>query len=192
MSQTFRSDLFSRCREAVPALEAARFYGLDIKHNHTACCPFHADDKPSLSFYRGSFRCFGCGAHGDSIDYVALYFGLKPADALAKLNRDFALGLPLDAEQTREDREAMREKAAQMKEERLFREWKEQKQNQLAMVYRVGHQALISGRELNDAEAWSVKQMAMIEYALDFFDDSAWRGWWEDDKRRTHAQKLVL
>lgn len=180
MSQIYRSDLFSRCREAVSALEAARFYGLEIRANNTACCPFHADDKPSLSFNKGYFRCFGCGAHGDAINYVAQYFGLKPIDALRKLDQDFGLRLPIDSEQTREDREAMREKAAQMKAERLYKEWKERKQGELSTVYLVGHQALMSGRDLNDAEAWSVKQMAMIEYALDFFDDSAWRGWYED------------
>lgn len=37
------------------------------------CCPFHADRSPS--FYvndeEGFFHCFGCGVHGDAVDFIA-------------------------------------------------------------------------------------------------------------------------
>lgn len=35
-------------------------------------CPFHDDKNPSLSVIPGRphYRCFGCGAHGDAIDFV--------------------------------------------------------------------------------------------------------------------------
>ena len=181
---SFRSDLFMRCREAVTAEQAARFYGLDIKPNHTACCPFHADDKPSLSFKNGFFRCFGCGAHGDAIDYVVMYLGLKPLDAVKKLDSDLGLHLPIDTEQTREDREAMRARARELKEERAFREWKEEQQTRMAIVFRIGREALLNWPDLTELEAWAIQEMPLIEYALDNFNDAAWRRWWEHDKRR--------
>lgn len=180
MNPSYRSDLFLRCREAVPALEAARFYGLDVKHNNTACCPFHADDKPSLSFSKGYFRCFGCGAHGDSVNYVSMLFGLKPIDAVRKLDRDFGLQLPIDSEQTREDRMAMRRTAAQMKAELAFQAWKEKTQRTLCTVYRIGHKALADGRELTNAEAMAVRLMDRAEYILDNYEDEDWRRWWND------------
>ena len=34
------------------------------------CCPFHADDTPSCHVYHDHFHCFGCGAHGDVIDWL--------------------------------------------------------------------------------------------------------------------------
>ena len=36
------------------------------------CCPFHADDTPSLvvSVSKNLFNCFGCGAGGGVIDWV--------------------------------------------------------------------------------------------------------------------------
>jgi DNA primase len=34
------------------------------------CCPFHGEKTPSFVVYRDSFHCFGCGAHGDAVDYV--------------------------------------------------------------------------------------------------------------------------
>lgn len=38
---------------------------------HTALCPFHADRRrPSFVIYPdNTFHCFGCGAHGDSVDF---------------------------------------------------------------------------------------------------------------------------
>ncbi|MCD6143682.1 DnaB-like helicase C-terminal domain-containing protein [Thermococcus sp.] len=45
-------------------------------------CPFHDDRNPSLALYADGFHCFGCGAHGDHLDWLRLY---------AKLNRDEAL-----------------------------------------------------------------------------------------------------
>jgi hypothetical protein len=34
-------------------------------------CPFHeGDDTPSLQFYPDHFYCFGCGEHGDRLDWL--------------------------------------------------------------------------------------------------------------------------
>jgi DNA polymerase len=44
------------------------------------CCPFHADKTPSLHVYSDHFHCFGCGAHGDQIDWLMLVEG-KSRDA---------------------------------------------------------------------------------------------------------------
>lgn len=50
---------------------------------HKALCPFHGDRHPSLSFHvgRNTFRCFVCGAHGDTIALAmqALGVGFKEA-----------------------------------------------------------------------------------------------------------------
>lgn len=47
------------------------------KKNAKARCPFHSDKDPSfvVNFdgeYAGTFHCFGCGVHGDIIDFVEL------------------------------------------------------------------------------------------------------------------------
>ncbi len=40
-----------------------------------ACCPFHDEKTPSFSVVpeKGFYHCFGCGAHGDQIDFVMEY-----------------------------------------------------------------------------------------------------------------------
>ena len=167
MNPISRSDCFHRCRESVTAIEAARYYGLDIRPNNTACCPFHADDKPSMSFKNGSFRCFGCGVHGDCIDYVAMYFGLKPLDAVMKLNRDFNLRLPIDRPPTADERKAAYKRAIEEMEKKEFEEWREYTLDLLTYIYRAGHLALKSGRELTDGEALAVRLMDRVEYLLE-------------------------
>jgi DNA polymerase len=42
------------------------------------CCPFHADDVPSLHVYSDHYHCFGCGASGDAVDW------LMQADAMSR------------------------------------------------------------------------------------------------------------
>ncbi|HEX5403955.1 MAG TPA: CHC2 zinc finger domain-containing protein [Pseudonocardiaceae bacterium] len=56
-------------------------------HGYVGRCPFHDDHTPSLSVdgTRGRFHCFGCGAHGDVIDYVTRLTGLGFRDAVQML-----------------------------------------------------------------------------------------------------------
>lgn len=53
--------------------------------NHIGCCPFHPDGTPSFVVYEDTFHCFGCGEHGDVIDYVARAQRLHIPDAIAFL-----------------------------------------------------------------------------------------------------------
>ena len=54
-----------------------------------ACCPFHNDRHPSLKLNEDYFFCFGCGAKGDVIDFVARLFDLSSYEAAQKLAADF-------------------------------------------------------------------------------------------------------
>jgi len=51
------------------------------------CCPFHEDATPSLSVggVPDRFTCFGCGAHGDVIDFVQRLHGLSFVEAVRSL-----------------------------------------------------------------------------------------------------------
>jgi DNA primase len=52
-----------------------------------ARCPFHDDREPSLLVDErdGHFHCFGCGAHGDVIDFVMRRDGVSFAEACRRL-----------------------------------------------------------------------------------------------------------
>jgi len=58
-------------------------------------CPLHEERTPSFTIYpaRGageadSFHCFGCGAHGDIVDYLRAYHGWDFAQTVAYLEGD--------------------------------------------------------------------------------------------------------
>jgi hypothetical protein len=53
--------------------------------NGKVCCPFHEDATPSCHIYPDHFYCFGCGAHGDAIDWPMRVDGLDYAEACETL-----------------------------------------------------------------------------------------------------------
>jgi CHC2 zinc finger len=48
-------------------------------------CPFHDDSTPSCHIYSDHFHCFGCGAHGDAIDWLMMVEGLDRDAAIELL-----------------------------------------------------------------------------------------------------------
>lgn len=49
-------------------------------------CPLHNDRSPSFYIYSdGHFKCFGCGAHGDVLDLVAMLRHVSQRDAIVML-----------------------------------------------------------------------------------------------------------
>ena len=53
---------------------------------HWGCCPFHPDKSPSFKVdpRRGRFHCFGCGAHGDALDFMAQIEGVELGGAFPR------------------------------------------------------------------------------------------------------------
>jgi DNA primase len=57
------------------------------KKDRFGLCPFHADKKPSFSVNdaKGFYHCFGCGAHGDILDWLQNAEGLTFSEAVERL-----------------------------------------------------------------------------------------------------------
>ena len=84
-------NVFEAVKQSVSTRDAAAFYGIEVKRNGMACCPFHDDKNPSMKLNEEYFYCFGCGATGDVIDFTAKLFDLSPKEAAEKLAQDFGL-----------------------------------------------------------------------------------------------------
>ncbi|WP_299393234.1 CHC2 zinc finger domain-containing protein [Pelagibius sp.] len=54
---------------------------------HWGLCPFHQEKTASftVSEERGSYKCYGCGARGDAIDWLKDHHGLAFREAVAEL-----------------------------------------------------------------------------------------------------------
>ena len=83
-------NVFEAVKQSVSTREAAAFYGIKVRRNGMACCPFHDDKNPSMKVDQ-RFHCFGCGEDGDVIDFTAKLFDLSPKEAAEKLAQDFGL-----------------------------------------------------------------------------------------------------
>ena len=77
-------NLFEAVKQNVTTRQAAERYGIRIRRNGMAVCPFHNDKNPSMKLDR-RFHCFGCQADGDAVDFVSRLFGLPSKEAAMKI-----------------------------------------------------------------------------------------------------------
>lgn len=157
----------------VSAVEAADFYGLGLSNRNFVKCPFH--NEKTASFYaKGSFfYCYGCGWHGNVVDFVKDYFGLSFIAALNRVNNDFRLGLPLGrkptfAEQRRINKaiEALNlsravNAARRKAEQALWDEWAG------LDVDRIRFKPVGPAEPINEKYANAVKRIDYIGYLID-------------------------
>ena len=84
-------NLFELVKASVTVKQAAETYGCQVGRGGMMCCLFHEDRYPNMKLNRDYFYCFGCGATGDVIDFVARLFGLSSYEAAKKLAYDFGI-----------------------------------------------------------------------------------------------------
>lgn len=83
-------NVFDAVKQSVTTRQAAEMYGLKIRRNNMASCPFHNDRTPSMKV-DNRFHCFGCGADGDVIDFVSRLYGISSLEAAQKTASDFGI-----------------------------------------------------------------------------------------------------
>lgn len=83
-------NVYESVKQSISTREAAERYGIEVKRNGMACCPFHDDKNPSMKVDQ-RFHCFGCGADGDVINFTSMLYNLSPKEAAEKLAQDFGL-----------------------------------------------------------------------------------------------------
>jgi DNA primase len=66
--------------------------------NHKGLCPFHDEKTPSftVSADKGFYKCFGCGAYGNAIDFVMQYENRDFLDAIEILAEMQNLEIPVE------------------------------------------------------------------------------------------------
>lgn len=64
--------------------------------NYQACCPFHNEKSPSFTVApdKQFYHCFGCGAHGNALDFLMEYDGLEFPDAVEELASMLGVDVP--------------------------------------------------------------------------------------------------
>lgn len=69
--------------------------------NYGACCPFHNEKTPSFSVSQEKqfYHCFGCGVHGNAIDFMMEYERLDFVEAIEELASHLGLEVPREQRQ---------------------------------------------------------------------------------------------
>ncbi|MBB63597.1 MAG: DNA primase [Waddliaceae bacterium] len=78
---------------------------------YKALCPFHDEKTPSFSIQRGDkhYHCFGCGAHGDAIQFLMDFQRLSFSEAVEFLAERFHV--PLERMEEPQDRSGPNKKS---------------------------------------------------------------------------------
>lgn len=73
-------------KQSLNILTVLNHYGLKPDRNKQIRCPFHDDKTPSLQVYEktGTYNCFGCGANGDTIQFIQDFEKLNKHQAIEK------------------------------------------------------------------------------------------------------------
>lgn len=70
-----------------------------IGKNYRSCCPFHNDQHPSFTVSREKqlFYCFGCGKHGNVIDFIMNWENLNFVESIEELATIYGFKIPYES-----------------------------------------------------------------------------------------------
>ena len=171
-------NIFHETKSMISVRQVAESYGLKVNRNGMACCPFHNDKHPSMKTDASHYYCFGCGAHGDAIGYVAEMFSLSQYDAACKIIQDF--NLPIETKhKISDDEKNSYQKLVEQKKyaetvKKRFERWADETIDQLKECKQLIEEAkdLIFTKEpgtavISNGFAYMLHQQEKIEYWLD-------------------------
>jgi DNA primase len=93
----FTKDSLESLRQRVDLVDVLSSH-MDLKKAGAAykgLCPFHDEKTPSFTIQKGDthYHCFGCGAHGDAIQFMMAHVKMGFADAVESLAERFHVHL---------------------------------------------------------------------------------------------------
>ena len=160
-------NVFEAVKQSVSTRDAAAFYGIEVKRNGMACCPFHDDKNPSMKVDQ-RFHCFGCGADGDVIDFTAKLFDLSPKEAAKKLAQEFGLiydsQAPPRRRYVRQKTEAQRFREDRLRCYRILSDY-----YYLLKKWETDHSPRIPEEEPHPRFVEAIQKKTYVEYLLDLF-----------------------
>lgn len=171
-------NIFHEIKSMISVRQVAESYGLKVNRNGMACCPFHNDKHPSMKIDSSHYYCFGCGAHGDAVGYVAEMFSLSQYDAACKIIQDFNLPIEMECKISEDDKNAFRNLMEQKRYAEIvkkkFERWADETIDQLKECKQLIEEAkdLIFTKEpgtavISNGFAYMLHQQEKIEYWLD-------------------------
>lgn len=93
----FNKESLEKLRQRVDLVEVLSSY-VELKKtgvSYKGLCPFHDEKSPSFMIQKGDshYHCFGCGAHGDAIQFLMTHQKMSFSDAVENLAQRFHVQL---------------------------------------------------------------------------------------------------
>ena len=166
-------NVFEVVKDNVTTRQVAEQYGIKVRRNGMACCPFHDDKSPSMKVDK-RFHCFGCQADGDVIDFVAQLYGLSPKDAVMRIVSDF--GLNYDNQRSPPPRKSLKRKLTM--EQQFLKETKHcfmvfSDYLHLMKHWKVKYAPMIDDTEWHPLFVEALQNITKVEYLLDTLLDGS-------------------
>src|ERR1700726_4709711 len=93
----FSKESLESLRQQVNLVELLSSY-VDLKRTgstYKGLCPFHDEKSPSFIIQKGDshYHCFGCGAHGDAIQFLMTHVKMSFLESVESLAQRFHVHL---------------------------------------------------------------------------------------------------
>ena len=141
--------MLAKLKKSIDLMSVVEFAGVELKRSgtrHVGLCPFHTEKTPSFYIFPDNhFKCFGCGVHGDSIDFIQKLHGLSFPDALRHLGIE-------QGELTPEVRRDIAKRKHRAKLKRQFRDWEQRYGTHISNLWHKTKRLMVAGIPLDDLE----------------------------------------
>lgn len=115
--------MISELKQNIDLVSVVESSGVELARRgarQVGLCPFHTEKTPSFFIFQDNhFKCFGCGEHGDVIDFVQKLYGLSFKDALKHLGIEQGRITP-------EMQRSIKQQKRRAELVREFRDWEQQ------------------------------------------------------------------
>lgn len=170
----YTKESLERLKEKIDLIDLLSSF-LDLKQqgaSFTGLCPFHDEKTPSFTVRKADthYHCFGCGAHGDAIQFMMLHQGLSFSDAVEHLAERFSVTLTY-VEEKKEEKDVDAVKHAV----------------KLAHVFY--HQQLLESKEAEKSRYYLLSRGIQLDFILRFqlgyspLDSSLFLKWMEKNRQ---------
>lgn len=153
--------------ETVDLVSVVQEAGVELRkrgRRHVGTCPFHSDTNPSFYVFEdGHYHCFGCGEHGDAVNFVRKLKGCSFGEALIALGlngRTYTAGASQETGLQKYRRQLVRD----------FRAWEASMAGELGLLIRAAHRALSRIKTMDQLEALGEIYHGLVLWEHALFD----------------------
>lgn len=161
-------NVFEAVKSTVTIRQAAERYGITVRRNGMALCPFHDDKNPSMKVDH-RFHCFACQVDGDVIDFVSRLYGLNSKEAAKKLAVDFGIQYDRDcrtfAKKSRLVTHFIEDQQRRREIQRVFRAYADYRQ--LLEHWKTAFAPRSPDEEWHPLFTEALSKLSYVEYLLD-------------------------